>query len=213
MEEPWSLSYVHPELIHKGFPNGALVDDGSHHWQSQLEWTSSHQRTNSGWGCSSCFVDEPKTHSLPLPRDFSGPFSAPKFSLPTYFPPSYLPPLSYLPHLISCSFHLQSSGKLLSLSSIEFRRDFRHKDWGRWRAQRWRNMERRKQESISSQMKKQKRKVSSLLFLHFFFLWFFFLCVYLFIYILLENKKMSRKKLFKIKGQNRSQKWEGRMGA
>ncbi len=36
MEEPWSLSYyVHPEPIHKGFPNGALVDDGSsHHGQS-----------------------------------------------------------------------------------------------------------------------------------------------------------------------------------
>jgi len=30
------------------------------------------------------FGDEPKTHPLPLPRDFSAPFSTPKFSSPTY---------------------------------------------------------------------------------------------------------------------------------
>jgi len=52
-----------------------------------------------------------------LPRDFSALFSASKFSPPTYFPPSYLP------HLISCSLHLQSLEELMSLSSIEFRRD------------------------------------------------------------------------------------------
>jgi len=52
-----------------------------------------------------------KTHPLPVPKDFLGPFSAPKFSPPTYFPPSYLP------HLISRSLHLQSSRELLSLSS------------------------------------------------------------------------------------------------
>jgi hypothetical protein len=38
MEEPWSLSYVHPELIHKALPNGALVDDGSHNWQSPTSY-------------------------------------------------------------------------------------------------------------------------------------------------------------------------------
>jgi len=58
-----------------------------------------------------------KTHPLALPRDFSALFSASKFSPPTYFPPSYLP------HLISCSLHLQSLEELMSLSSIEFRRD------------------------------------------------------------------------------------------
>jgi len=48
-----------------------------------------------------------------LPRDFSAPFSAPKFSPPTYL----------LPHLISCSLHLQSLEELMNLSSIEFRGD------------------------------------------------------------------------------------------
>ncbi len=62
-----------------------------------LEWTSSHQCTSLGWGHSSHFKDEPKTHPLPLPRDFSAPLSALKFSPPTYLPPSYLP------HLISHS--------------------------------------------------------------------------------------------------------------
>jgi len=34
-----------------------------------------------------------KTYPLPVPRDFLGAFSAPKFSPPTYFPPpTYLPP-------------------------------------------------------------------------------------------------------------------------
>jgi hypothetical protein len=42
--------------------------------------------TSSGWGQSSRFGDEPKTHPLSLPRDFSTPFSVPKFSPPTYFP-------------------------------------------------------------------------------------------------------------------------------
>ncbi len=48
-----------------------------------LEWTSSHRCTSSGWGCSSHFGDEPKTHPFPLPRDFSAPFSAPKTFAPT----------------------------------------------------------------------------------------------------------------------------------
>ncbi len=41
-----------------------------------------------------CFGDEPKTHPLPMPIDFSAFFSTPKFSPPTYFPPplpTYLP--------------------------------------------------------------------------------------------------------------------------
>jgi len=77
----------------------------------KLEWTSNHQCTNSGWGHSSRFGDQPKTHPLPLPRDFSVPLLCPKI-----FP-------SYLPHLISRSLHLQSSGELLNLSSIELWKD------------------------------------------------------------------------------------------
>jgi len=40
------------------------------------------------------FGDEPKTHPLPRPRDFSAPFCAPKFFPPSYFhpdPPALLP--------------------------------------------------------------------------------------------------------------------------
>jgi len=45
-------------------------------------------------------VDEPKTHPLPLPGDFSAPFFAPNLSPPTYFPPpfaSLLPPSTHFP--------------------------------------------------------------------------------------------------------------------
>jgi hypothetical protein len=54
---------------------------------------------------------------FPWPGIFQSPFFAPKFSLPTYSPPSYLP------HLISHSFHLQSTRELSSLSSIELQKD------------------------------------------------------------------------------------------
>jgi len=66
---------------------------------SRLEWTSSHQCTSWGWGCSSCFRDESKTHP-PLPKVFGrfSLFSAPKFFPPTSLPPTYLPP-TYLPLL------------------------------------------------------------------------------------------------------------------
>jgi len=96
------------------------------------------------WGRSSSFGDEPKTHPLPLHKDFRAPFFAPKFSPPTYQPPPLLPP-SVL-HLIFCSLHLKSLGKLLSLNSTELQGDVRHKAWGRWRAQCWRNVERKRQE-------------------------------------------------------------------
>jgi len=84
---------------------------------SWLEWNNSHQCTSSGWGCSSRFGDEPKTHPLALPRDFSAPFSAPKFSPPTYFPPYYLPLPSYLPP--SPHFLLTPSPKLRRAHELE----------------------------------------------------------------------------------------------
>ncbi len=67
------------------------------HSTRRLEWTISHQCTSSGWGHSSRFGDEPKTHP-PLPKVFGffSLFSAPKFFLPTYLPPTYLPPPTYL---------------------------------------------------------------------------------------------------------------------
>jgi len=62
------------------------------------------------------FWDEPKTHSLPLLRDFQ------PLSLPQIFPPSHLP------HLISYSLHCQSSRELQSLSNLKLQRDVRHKE-------------------------------------------------------------------------------------
>ncbi len=82
-----------------------------------LEWNNSHQCTSSGWGRSSCFGDEPKTHPLALPRDFSAPFSAPKFSPPTYSPPSYL-----LPSLLPTSALLPPSPHFLLTPSPKLRR-------------------------------------------------------------------------------------------
>ncbi len=83
---------------------------------SGLEWTSSHQCTSWGWGCSSCFGDEPKTHPLPLPREFSAPLSAPKFS-----PPTYLPPLLSTSPLLPPSTHflLTPSPKLSRAPELE----------------------------------------------------------------------------------------------
>ncbi len=83
-----------------------------------------------------------KKHILfPCPGIFQPPSLPQNFLLvPTPPPPTYLP--TYLSHLISRSFHLESSGELPSLSNTETW----HKAWGRWRAQHWRNVERRKQE-------------------------------------------------------------------
>ncbi len=66
----------------------------------RLEWTSNHQCTSWGWGWSSRFGDESKTHP-PLPRPkflvFSA-YSLPQiFFPPTYLPPTYLPPTTSLP--------------------------------------------------------------------------------------------------------------------
>jgi hypothetical protein len=48
----------------------------------------------------------------------------------------------------------------------------------------------------------ERRKVNCLLFLHFFFLWLFFsLCVFFF--LMLEKKKMPRRKCLKQKGRNK----------
>ncbi len=184
-----------------------------------LQWTSSHQCTSSGWGCSSRFGDEPKTHPLPLPQNF------------TLAPTS---PPSYLPHLISHSLRLQSSGELPSLSSTELLGDINTRlEGGELNVQgMWRGESKR---STSSQMQKRKKKdklppfsafffffmvffsfvffffsfiwkeVSSLPSLHFFLsLWFFFyLC---FSFHLFEKKKMSRERAWNERAKARGQK-------
>jgi hypothetical protein len=102
-----------------------------------LEWTSSHQCTSSGWGRSSCFGDEPKTHPLPL---FFQPLLCPKILL-SYLPPppstSFLPTslTSFRAHFISWAWVTQSFQEIW---------DTRLK--GRWRSQHWRNVKRRRQE-------------------------------------------------------------------
>ncbi len=67
---------------------------------TRLEWINNLHCTNLGWGCSSRFGDEPKTHPLPLPRDFSAPSFASKLSPPTNLP-SLLPPSTHLPLILS----------------------------------------------------------------------------------------------------------------
>ncbi len=145
-------------------------------WKNVVFWGWSEPTTTSApiqdevvppfWGWT-------KNTSSPLPKGFLGPFSTPIFSLPTYLPPSHLPP-TYLPQLISHSLHLQSAGKLPSLSSIELRRNMRHKARGRWRAQHWRNMKGNGKKSASSQMQNQERKGKLPPFSAFFFFSMFF---------------------------------------
>jgi len=60
---------------------------------------------------------KPKTHPLPLPRDFSAPFFAPKFSPPTYSPPLVLPTSPILPP--SPHFLLIPSPKLGKAPELE----------------------------------------------------------------------------------------------
>jgi hypothetical protein len=123
--------YYNTEMLVSGHPTISASTTAG-----RLEWTSRHKCTSSGWSPSSRFWDEPKTHPLPLPRDFSALFSVPKFTPPTpILPPS--------PHFPLTPF-LGSLGELLSLSSWELQGDTRHKAWGKWKAQRWKNMERTK---------------------------------------------------------------------
>jgi hypothetical protein len=67
-----------------------------------LEWTSSHQCISWGWGRSSHFGDEVKTH-LPSPKllILFNLFFALKFFPPSHIPPPYLPPSYFPPHSIA----------------------------------------------------------------------------------------------------------------
>jgi hypothetical protein len=121
---------------------------------------------------------------FPCPRIFQPPFLLQNFPLvPTSTP-------SYLPHLISCSLHLQSLGELLSLSSTELRGgiNIRLEEGGELNVEGiWRGESKR---SASSKYRTKRKKVSSLPSFHFsFFYGFFFLCVF-FSFLLVENKKM-----------------------
>ncbi len=137
-----------------------------------LEWTSSQQCSNLGWGSSSHFGDELKTHPLPQPKEFSAPFSAPKIFPLTYFPPLLPTSPLYLLHLISHSFHLQSSQAWVAqcretqgLKKVE---SSTLKECGKEKAR----------GVLHPKCKSERRNVSSLFSLHFFFLLcgFFSLC-------------------------------------
>ncbi len=145
--KPICHSLAFASTTFRGFGLSAGVYEFLIIWGSfcQLEWTSSHQCTSWVWVYSSRFADEPKTHPLPLPREFSAPFSAPKSS------PSYLPPPAYLPHLISSSLHLESSVELSSFSPTELHGTRLEKGaklhiTGMWKAQRSQNIKRMKEE-------------------------------------------------------------------
>jgi len=89
---------------------------------------------------------------FPYLRIFQPPF------LPQNFPLLPTSPPSYLPHLISCSFHLQSSRELLSLSSTKFWGDVdtRLEEGGELNVEgMWRGESKK---NISSQMRKKKGK-------------------------------------------------------
>jgi hypothetical protein len=115
-----------------------------------LESARSQQCTSSGWGRSSILGMNQKHILFPGPGISQPPYVPQNFSLLATStrtpPPSYLPSPSPLAHLISHSFHLKSWGHLPSLNSTELQRVVRPKAWGRWRAQCWRNVQRRKQE-------------------------------------------------------------------
>jgi hypothetical protein len=93
--------------------------------------------------------------------------------------PSYLPtsPPIYLPQLISCSLHLQSSVELLSLSSTEFATQGLRKvesstlkEWG----------EEKVRGALHPKCRSKRRKVSSLPSLHFLFP---LCCIFFFLYV------------------------------
>jgi len=104
----WNAPYFVPNWVWSGFDQcWAVLTCG------QSEPTA--MSTNSGWGHSSRFGGEPKTHPFSLPRDFSTPFSVPKFSL---LPTSALLPLS--PH-----FPLAPSPKLKRAPKLQQHRALR----------------------------------------------------------------------------------------
>ncbi len=89
------------------------TSDGTRFGYLGLKWTSIHQCPSWGWGHSSRFGDESKTHP-PLPKAFGffSLFFAPKFFPLTYLPPTY----SYLPSpllLTSPHFELTPSSEAL----------------------------------------------------------------------------------------------------
>ncbi len=169
-----------------------------------LEWTSSHQRTSLGWGRSSCFGDEPKTHPLPRPRDFSAPFSAPTFSPPT-FPP---PPTSLSSFLIHSISRAWESSRAWVAQGFEEMWDTRLEEGGELNVEgMWRGESKR---SISSQMQKQEKKGKLPPFSqYFFFSMVFFFFMFFFLLLYLRKKKMPRKKRLKRKAKNRRPKMRG----
>jgi hypothetical protein len=137
-----------------------------------LEWTSSHQCSSSGWGCSRHFGDELKTYPLPSPRDFSAPFSAPKFSPPTYFPPSYLP----RPYTSLTSFPTHSISRAWESSQAWVAQSRETQGWKKVESSTLKECGKEKARGVlHPKCKSERRKVSSLFSLHVFSsLWFFF---------------------------------------
>ncbi len=153
---------------------------------------------------SSHFGDEPKTHPLPLPRDFSGPFSAPKISPPTYFPPAFLPtspllvpsphfPLTLFPKLgRALNLEQHKASRRCETQGLKKVESFMLKECGEEKAR----------GALHPKCKSERYRPS--LFCIFFLLYdFFSLCVFFF-FLLLEKKKMPKRKCLKWKGRNKS---------
>ncbi len=139
---------------------------------------------------SSRFGDQPKTHPLPLPRDFSAPFSAPKISPPTYLPPP-TSLTSFPTHSIS---RVRKSSQ--AWNNIEL--------WKRCETQGLRKVEsstlkecgeEKARGVLHPKCRSERRKVSSFPSLHFFLLYGFF---FLFFYL---RRRRCREKALETKGQ------------
>ncbi len=176
----------------------------------QLEWTNSHRCTNLGWGRSSRFWDEPKTHPLPA-HGFFSPLFCPKI-FPSYLLPPLLPTsfTSFPTHSISKAW--ESSWTWVA-QSFEEMWDTRLEAGGELNVEgMWKGESKR---SASSQMQKWKKKGKFFPFFTFFFfsMVFFSLCVCLF--FLAWEQENAKKKVLEMKWQtyearSKSQKWKGR---
>ncbi len=139
-------------------------------------------------------------------------------SLPQNFPLLPTPPHSYLPHpsyflhLISHSFHLQSSEELSSLSSKEPLRRCRHKVWRRWKSLALKECGEEKVRGALHPKYKSERinEALSLLCIFFSFLWFYFFVCF-FSFLLFEKKKMLRESAWNERVKARGQKQEPKM--
>ncbi len=122
---------------------------------------------------------------FPLPRDFSAPFSAPKFSPPTYLPTPHTSLTSFRAHSISKA---QNNSRAWLAHSFEKTGDTRLEEAGELNVEgTWRG-ESKRSASSQIQMREKKGKLSPPFFAFFFFSIVFCFCFFFF-FLLLEKKR------------------------